>query len=757
MGEGEAAYFEINFDKNKFFDRYNCYYYNDNINNNNNRNHNGTSGDNQSFTTLTSESSRTIKARIKSRIFLSTFRLIDGATFVELKFDTENFKLTIITSTPFNIKRKYSIRFEDIQQILQAEFESNPNNEPRLREICCQSNTFKRVLTNFANSLQEITLILSEQGLAIKSFLDPTDLMQSQDSIQTECHLKKHDHFTKFEIILPEQQKQIILTVVQKEFKAFLTLCEALDEPIKIYMTVGGAPIMLTNKTPQPILINDDNNNNNNNSGKGISLKLIMATISDEDQEITNPKPPNNNVRYSEHAALNARRMRREQQQQRESEAASSSSTHSTGTPLAQQPLSSISRSQSPSHSHSHSHSRQISRSSFSNFNERDGTSQQYAIHVDDDDDDVVIGMTHGGFNPVDNMSNFIPHQDALTTVVNETDLDNDHEQTQETSQKSNKSHVSIKRISQKSRSKESIQAAKKKKYNMFGAHPDSISPQPKQQELQNNKNRRSPFLNDNRNRNDRQRTVQSDTFDVNPPVFSPNPDNNHNNNHNVNNDNNNNNNNHNNDKYGQYDARSRQILPLSSSQSGNSAQRQRQRQRQERQREEEQREQQRREEERNAMNLMDDEQGVNQKENDNMFDYSKNNLNVSGMDSMELQFTLSDAEKHNINRNDSASDYLSSLLDHDEVDKSGSMSQTQRADISIAQRFEQERSTMNNNYNNKRRLQQDHYRNDGRAPKRSRHDNDNNNNNNKHKSNNRYRYVNTLRRKPKTKWQDSP
>ncbi len=86
-------------------------------------------------------------------------------------------------------------------------------------------------------------LLLQQQ--AFEAFEDTTEL--NNDSIQTEYHLKRNQTFTKFNINLPSQVKQIILTVVQKEFKAFLTACQLLDEEIQMYLTVGGAPLLLTN------------------------------------------------------------------------------------------------------------------------------------------------------------------------------------------------------------------------------------------------------------------------------------------------------------------------------------------------------------------------------------------------------------------------------------------------------------------------------------------------------------------------------
>eukprot|EP01083_Nonionella_stella_P074402 201834_1 len=450
LGEAEAAYFQIDFSTRAgvFFEKYDCYYQreitidnaNADTNHNNNNDNNPLPNENESFTTTSSaETNRTIKARIKSKIFLSTFRLNDSAQSVDLKFNAELNKLDITSTFLYNITRNYTIRFEDIPTILQAEFSSNSN---ALKEISCPSHTFKRMLFNFANSLQEITLIVSAQGLAIKSFIDV--MSSAADSICTECHINRSE-FTTFSLHLPSNLKQIILTVVQKEFKAFLTLCEALEEPIQIFLTFGGQPILLTNQTPMHLR----NPSNTYVSGKGIGIKLIMATISDESQQIDIPQPPDqpqsttasqSSSRNHNNSEIrsNSRHIIRQPRQQNDDLLAQAQSTPSVAS------------------------ARSIASRNNNNGNEL------MSVHLDDDD--VMMDMpTHGQFD-TDPPSQFLPNTTVNTTqhmtTVHDTEIQENESQ-----------HA------------RSVSLTRSAQYKMLQPHPDSITPPHKGQRLGNKEN----------------------------------------------------------------------------------------------------------------------------------------------------------------------------------------------------------------------------------------------------------------------------
>lgn len=140
------------------------------------------------------------------------------------------------------VKKTYRLNVEDTNPINAVYFrDSCPNrlaSRPKLFEDC---------INNFHSSLLSITMSLNRQYVRFKSYSD-NDISDNADIVnrrlQTEMTLDAND-FDKYII---QGESDIDLTFSLREMKSILSFCESANQPIQLYFSEVGQPMIAYTK-----------------------------------------------------------------------------------------------------------------------------------------------------------------------------------------------------------------------------------------------------------------------------------------------------------------------------------------------------------------------------------------------------------------------------------------------------------------------------------------------------------------------------
>lgn len=139
------------------------------------------------------------------------------------------------------VKKTYRLNVED----------TNPINAIYNREACPNRITsrpklFEDCLNSFHNSLLSVTMSLSRRYIKFKSYVDSdsgnTNLLNRK--LETELTLDTND----FDKYILQGENEIDLTFSLREMKALLAFCETANQPIQLYFSEIGQPIIAYTK-----------------------------------------------------------------------------------------------------------------------------------------------------------------------------------------------------------------------------------------------------------------------------------------------------------------------------------------------------------------------------------------------------------------------------------------------------------------------------------------------------------------------------
>mmetsp|Transcript_7855 Transcript_7855/g.33048 ORF Transcript_7855/g.33048 Transcript_7855/m.33048 type:complete len:390 (-) Transcript_7855:283-1452(-) len=166
---------------------------------------------------------------------LAIFKTLGSIISCTMSVDLDECRVVFNISCKLGIKKVYKLAFEDIGDIAaKYSIDDCPS------KISCRARLFTEALQhNFHSSLERITLVVERQKLMIKSYDESESSMEARKLIQTELTLDGSD-FEDFVV-----RMKTSLTLCVKEFKAFVSFCEHVNQTANIHFDVAGKPVVI--------------------------------------------------------------------------------------------------------------------------------------------------------------------------------------------------------------------------------------------------------------------------------------------------------------------------------------------------------------------------------------------------------------------------------------------------------------------------------------------------------------------------------
>lgn len=180
-----------------------------------------------------------------------------------LKVKPDKQEFWVVLKTVIGIARCYIFGMEDIESILQADF----NKDACLNRMVIAPYMLKESLSNFLANLSEITFVAHQNYFKMKSYHDPQiNCDPANQVISTEMNIEPSE-FTMYTLgrLSNNANNSVSATICVKEFRAFVQLMETLSCQVFLYMS--GTP-------GDPLLVNSGGDNQT-----AIDCSLVMATI----------------------------------------------------------------------------------------------------------------------------------------------------------------------------------------------------------------------------------------------------------------------------------------------------------------------------------------------------------------------------------------------------------------------------------------------------------------------------------------------
>eukprot|EP00026_Physarum_polycephalum_P007222 Phypoly_transcript_07279.p1 GENE.Phypoly_transcript_07279~~Phypoly_transcript_07279.p1 ORF type:complete len:356 (+),score=36.67 Phypoly_transcript_07279:80-1069(+) len=179
------------------------------------------------------------KYQMKAKPCHAVFHNVNSAEKCTIKMDEEEHRLIFDLPCKRSIKKRSTIAFEESEP-LQAIY----SKEQCGNRIVVTPKQLSENLPNFHSHLEEITILITKDGMKIKSYTDSTKGTHGKNKIlQTELNIDATD----FEEFCTEGVN-VDVTFSLKEFKTIIGLCETIGQPCTILIEKSGRPMLITMK-----------------------------------------------------------------------------------------------------------------------------------------------------------------------------------------------------------------------------------------------------------------------------------------------------------------------------------------------------------------------------------------------------------------------------------------------------------------------------------------------------------------------------
>ncbi|KAJ6230080.1 DNA repair protein rad9 [Anaeramoeba flamelloides] len=198
----------------------------------------------ESYQILTEENI-TFKTGLKN--LLTVFKKSNTFERVQFNVDPESNNLVLAINLRFGFRKIHQIPYDECD-LVHAKY----TVEHFPHRVACRSKLLVDCLSKFQQSLNELTFSFTPDSMTLKTYdLDPQKAIRNK-KLKTEISIKKED-IERF--YLGETFINCDLTFTIKEFRAVLSFCEFVRQPINIFFDWEGKPLMCCFKVPNELRV----------------------------------------------------------------------------------------------------------------------------------------------------------------------------------------------------------------------------------------------------------------------------------------------------------------------------------------------------------------------------------------------------------------------------------------------------------------------------------------------------------------------
>ncbi|KAJ3437961.1 DNA repair protein rad9 [Anaeramoeba flamelloides] len=198
----------------------------------------------ESYQILTEENI-TFKTGLKN--LLTVFKKSNTFERVQFNVDPESNNLVLAINLRFGFRKIHQIPYDECD-LVHAKY----TVEHFPHRVACRSKLLVDCLSKFQQSLNELTFSFTPNSMTLKTYdIDPQKAIRNK-KLKTEISIKKED-IERF--YLGETFINCDLTFTIKEFRALLSFCEFVRQPINIFFDWEGKPLMCCFKVPNELRV----------------------------------------------------------------------------------------------------------------------------------------------------------------------------------------------------------------------------------------------------------------------------------------------------------------------------------------------------------------------------------------------------------------------------------------------------------------------------------------------------------------------
>jgi hypothetical protein len=171
------------------------------------------------------------------------FRTVASVESCDISIDEENFRLNVVMHCKLSVEKRYQLSVEE------SAAHKAIYNRITPHRIISRARTLQDCVANFQNNVEEVTLVPHPQHLRLKTYVDDTLVPSSRPGsagkdvgksvLMTELVVDAQD-FDQYAV----QDGAGELTFSLKELRAILQFCEAAGQPISVFFSDPGQPIL---------------------------------------------------------------------------------------------------------------------------------------------------------------------------------------------------------------------------------------------------------------------------------------------------------------------------------------------------------------------------------------------------------------------------------------------------------------------------------------------------------------------------------
>jgi len=198
---------------------------------------------------------------------LAVFRSLTTVDKCIVRESVEDAKLVFELHCKMGVRKTYRLNVEDCEPLQAIYDRASCRNR-----LVAKAKLLADSIGNFSGTPDEVTLVLQKNHATLRSYVDDQKADDLKAKVVNTTLTIGQDDFETFELA----RENIELTFCLKEMKAILGFCEAVSQPVSIFIDEGGKPILLSVK-----LYN------------AFEADFVLATLIDPNESGTQTSQPN--------------------------------------------------------------------------------------------------------------------------------------------------------------------------------------------------------------------------------------------------------------------------------------------------------------------------------------------------------------------------------------------------------------------------------------------------------------------------------